>query len=213
MARKSSVKSQKPKSKTSKAMFTIPPVPRTGLFAFLAAFAGIVAAVPLTVAVMMPMVRQDVASAVSSANKGIVALAPAADTLSCTQPAAVATSSPAGHVLGANTVAAPPAGNQGGSGGGGNGSTTTYVHKLVSGILTSSGTIGNTGPNSNNVVTTTQTATTTVTNNNNLTFTNTNSQNSSTGNASANSNTSAGTTSTGDASNTNSSSFDIKVSN
>lgn len=219
MARARSTHPPKPKSKTAKTAFVSRPVPRSGLWAFLAAFAGIAAAVPLTVAVMMPMVRQDVASAVSTASKRSVAMAPASDTLSCAQPSvtpAVVSTPTSGHVLGASTVATPPAGGQGGGmlpGGGGTVTNNTYVHKLVSGVLTARAGISNTGPDSSNVIATTQTATTTTSNTNDITVSNTNMQQSSTGDASVDQNTTGGAATSGDASNTNATDFSLSVSN
>lgn len=203
-----------PKSNKQSAGVATTHIPRIGLFAFLAAFAGILAAVPLTIALMMPMVQKQLASEVAGLNTNRTATMTAADdTLGCTQPSPVTASAAlttptaaGGQVLGASTSSNGP---QPGS----NSTTTVYVKKLIGGNLTSTGTITNTGPGSNNAVTTNQTETTTVTNNNNLSVTNTNDQHAYSGDAVTAANTTGGSATSGAATNTNDTSFNFAVSN
>lgn len=194
-------------------------LPRTGLFTFLAAFAGVVAAVPLTIAAMMPMVHQDLASALSQADKRVVAVAPASDMLSCSQPsdsttgagASTSGSAGSGHVLGASVTTTPMGGGQGG--GGSQQTPPPFVTGMIGGSMTSHGTISGTiGAGATATVSSTQTANTTVTNNNNFKVNSFNYQDTSSGDATSSYNTNGGTASTGDASSSNSTdiSFDVK---
>jgi hypothetical protein len=198
-------KSTKPRTQLS--MF------RGSIIALGAAIAGVVAAVPLTLAAVMPMVRQQIAADTAGLTSRTLQVQPAADTLSCVQPTQ-ASAGTGGQVLGASTTQQPttPGGGKGAGSGGGT-PTTVFVKKLVNGVFTSSGTISNTGPGSSNSITTHQTATTTVTNDNDISVTNLNHQDSSSGDAEVEGNTTGGSATTGDASNTNSSNFDLTVSN
>ena len=196
------------KDQTSASSIAIQ-VPRCGLFAFMAAFAGVIVAVPLTIALMMPMVHQQLASALSQGNK-TVQLKNADSLTSCTPPAGGSggAGNSNGAVLGAST-SNPGGGNGGGQGGGG----TTFVKKLVNGVFTSTGTISNTGQDSHNSVTTTDTAIMTITNDNDLSVNNTNHQDASSGDASSNKNTNGGAATSGDSTNTNNTNVNYSVSN
>lgn|GEM_PF-3070491 len=198
-------------------------IPRTGLFTFLAAFAGVVAAVPLTVAVMMPVMHQELASAVSQANKHVVSVTPADDLLSCSQPATSGSGvgglgggAGSGQVLGSSTVSSP-AGGQGGQGGQGGGGSQTFITKMIGGGLTSNASIGGTiGAGANVSINTNQTETNTVKNDTDIHVSSYNDQDVSSGDATSKYNTSSGggtTTSTGDATANNSMNVDFNVKN
>lgn len=176
---------------------------------FLSSFvAGVLVAVPLTVATVVANIHPQ-----AGATK-TVQLKTAADTLSCSQPnTAGATSSAlsggmgAGHVLGDSTGMAPASPGGSGSGGG----SQPVLQNLVR--INNSGTISNTGQDSDNSITNTANVTTTTTNNNNLSVTNTNHQDASSGNAEANRNTNGGSATTGDAWNNNSTDVSFVVKN
>ena len=189
-------------------------ISHTGMFSFLAAFVGVLAAVPITVAIVMPMVHQQLVSATSGLSRS-VQLKTAADTLSCSQPGSVsavtASSSGGGQVLGAATSLPTAGGTGGGSGAGG--STNTFVKKIVTGDFSGTATISNTGTDSTNNVSFTSTATTTIDNTNDISVSNSSSQSGSSGNANVSQNTTGGSAQSGDSSNTNSANFNITASN
>lgn len=208
-----------------KAMHT----PRIGMFAFLAAFAGILTAVPLTIALMMPMVHQQLASDISKMNAASTArysttaltLTPdqmsnltAEDRAAVCGPVTAAAGVSPGGVLGASNVVAPSQGGQGQNAGPVNSpAKVVYVKKLVSGAMSSKGTINNTGPGSYNTVNSSQTATTKITNNNNLSVANTSNQQASSGEAETEYNTTGGSAVSGTAANSNHADLNLSVSN
>lgn len=206
MAQKSITPKAKSKSKAQQlSMF------RSSIFAFMAAFAGVTVAAPLTLAAVMPMVRSEVAAQTASLASRAVQMQPASSTLDIcavpAQPAAVG----GGQVLGASTTAQ----TQPTVPGGGTITPTTpiFVKHLVNGVLTSNATISNTGPDSTNTVKVTNTATTTIKNDNNIKVNTQNFQEASTGDAKVKENTTAGAAITGDATNTNDNQFSISVNN
>jgi hypothetical protein len=81
------------------------------------------------------------------------------------------------------------------------------------GSMSASGDISNTGPDSNNYVTSTQTNTVHVTNDNDVRVNNDNDQHAYSGDAKVSDNTTGGSATSGSASNTNSSSFTFSISN
>lgn len=219
-----------PKPKKQPLSVSAGNVPRIGMFAFLAAFAGILAAVPLTIALMMPMVHQQLASDISKLNTASTArfantsltLTPdqmsnltAEDRAAVCGPVTASAAVLPGGVLGASNIVAPSPGSQGqgGSSSGSNPPSKIYIKKLISGNLTSKGVISNTGPGSYNNVESTQTATTKITNNNNLSVANTSNQQASSGEAETEYNTNSGSAVSGTATNSNNTDVNVSVSN
>jgi len=220
VAKPATTSKSKPKSKTQAQtrMFadTLSRLPRPQISPFLAAFAGVVAAVPLTVAAMMPLVHQDITSAVSQASKS-VAMKTAADNLDCSQPtlggASTGSSSGGGmgHVLGENTTQTPG----GGQGGGSQQTPPPFVQHMVGGGLTSNGTIsGIIGAGATATVSSVQTETTKIYNDTTINASSHNDQDVSSGNATSSYNTgSGGNASTGDATASNSVEYNFNVKN
>ncbi|MGH7142065.1 MAG: hypothetical protein ACREF5_01150 [Candidatus Saccharimonadales bacterium] len=183
------------------------PILGSSLFTFVTAFMGVVIGVGASLAVVMPMVHSEFADQSRALSQKIVAMAPAADTLSCVQPSTTAST---GQVLGASTIAATYTAPKNHP----SASSTVFVSKLVSGVFANTtGTISNTGPNSKNVIATTNINKTTVTNDNNIVVSNSNHQSANSGNASVQNNTTAGAANSGNTSNDNDTSTTVDINN
>ena len=183
----------------------------SNIFTMLAAFCGVVFGVLGSLGFVTSYIHSELASQTASLSHVISARN--ADVVTSDQ--CVVPSGAAGSGGGVQTAAAPASFTPGqGSGGGGQGGGgNTFVHKLVNGVFTASGTISNTGQGSTNEVNTTQTANMTVTNNNNLSFTNNNPQTATSGTSTANNNTTAGGNGSGDSSNTSNTNVTYIVNN
>ena len=211
MAHQAAMSKSKPKSKTQSQSIFPSGAPRLNVSAFVAAFAGVVAAVPLTFAVAMPMMRSELASVASAGTRSLSAKT-AADNLNCSQPTSGG-SGGGGQVLGASTTNNGGGSGGGGQGGGNGGGKTVFVSKLIGGDLTSSGSLSYTGPHSVNTVSSTQTETITVQNHNDFDIDNSNHQMASSGDAEVDQNTTGGSATTGDTRNNNSTDLNFNVNN
>ncbi len=180
------------------------------LFSFVAATVGTVVGFIAAVAVALPMIHQDLAAQTSLLGARLASsVSSAAPASSCVQPTT------SGVVLGAATVG-------GGNGGGmpvqqpagGVGGGNTFIQKLIGGQLaTTTATISDTGPNSDNKIITENTSITHVENTNNVSISNSNDQNASSGSAEVERNTNAGDAMSGDAANANTTTLGVTITN
>lgn len=198
--------------------------------ALTAALAGAAAAIPLTLAAVVPIMESQMSTAVAQAHK-TVSVKAADDTLACSQPSGSSAVSAAftpgmgagngGQVMGASTVNTPSApftpgmgAGNGGNAGGSEQNVPPVIQKIIGGSLTATNSIsGVTGPNSYNSVSSTQNETVSVQNNNNISVSNSNNQSASSGDATVRYNTEAGSATSGDATNNNSTDLNLSVSN
>ena len=167
---------------------------------FIASFVGMALGLPVAMFLMASATRVSADAVTSSQDPSVADI-----TSTCGAPpvASSDTGAPSQPTLqtAMNTFTPPPAGGQGGGG--------TPQPPTV----TQTGTISNTGPDSNNNITFNDTTTTTITNNNNVSVDNDVSQVASSGNATATNNTSGGSALSGQATNTSSLDVDIAIKN
>jgi|GEM_PF-7111680 len=216
MARKTAMRTQTPAHQhTQNAL-----VRKNPIATFLAGFAGIALGIPLALAVLLPMVHQQLQTDVAALSHKVVAITPASDTLAADNACALPSTSGNSVVTPAHAAVqttSVPAGGRGGgmpSGNNGNSGGTHFVTKLVSGVWAhNTGTNSNTGAGSTNTVNATNTNTTTVHNTTTITAINDNPQVANSGAVTASQNTGTGTTSSGTAENTSDTSFIFKVDN
>lgn len=183
---------------------------KNNAFTMLASFTGVVFGVLGSLGFVTSYLHTQLADQTAALNRSL-GMRNADLTSQCT-----GTSSPAGAGAGGASVQTASASTPGKGGGGGAGQGAggnTFVHKLVNGVLTSNGTISNTGQGSTNTVSSNLTATTTVTNTNTLTATNNNPQVAVSGSATSNNNTTGGAANSGDSDNNSSTTFSYTVNN
>lgn len=193
---------------------------------FLAGLAGALLAIPLMLAIVVPVMRQEFAAQAASLNNRLVSMAPAASFTSGSGVNDVACVAPGSSNNGAASVkpylkpvvqaASVSLPTSGGSSPGTTGNTTTnnVVTRMISNYRTDNqGSISNTGAGSTNAVTATTTNSTTVSNHNSIEATNNNPQTASSGNVTSSSNTTTGSSTSGAATNTADVSFIFKVNN
>lgn len=214
MAKQTSAKrTQKASKKTDKNAKIIEA--RKHLSSFVAGFAGAAFGIALMLAVALPMMRNQLDSAVASLNQRAVAMTPT-DSLTCPVPAGTSGNQSAGTAAVQTTGATTPmvAGGMGGGPTIPSAPSGNVITKLI-GVYTTTntGTISNTGAKSTNTISATTTNTTTVDNTNNVNITNNNSQTATSGNVTSTQNTTAGSTTSGTASNSSNTSYDVRIDN
>lgn len=199
------------------------------LFAFVAAAAGTAVGFVAAVAVALPIIHNDLATATSQMNQKLTASSRVAAADLTPEELAVICGpqmQAQGQVLGAETVpgaqAGMPAGGagggqqpgQGGQGGQGGAGGNVFIKKLIGGAMVKTvSSINNTGPSSENNITNNVETTTNITNTNKIHTDITNDQQAVSGSANVSNNTNAGAATTGDASNANDTSVSVNVSN
>jgi len=182
------------KTKTAK-------IQNSNLFTFFATLSGVMVGVLASLAMVGPMVRSEVASATRT-----LQARPVSSVTECVSPNDEGGASNTAKVKTAATT------KPGGGSGGGGGGSTEVIKKIINSNTTVAG-MSNTGPGSENSITTINRNTTTIENNNNVSVENSNSQSATSGDARVSGNTNAGSAASGKATNTNQTSTDISISN
>ncbi|MDB5169705.1 MAG: hypothetical protein JWN82_101 [Candidatus Saccharibacteria bacterium] len=195
-----------------------PKIQSNNLVTFGATLSGIVVGVVTAMAMMGPMLHDQLASATKDLHRTI-ATAPASVTSACVVPSDGLGSS-ANSRLVSTAQQSMPEGGRGGDGTPNSPSTPsssggkTWVHNFVGGVWAkNTATISNTGSDSNNVIKTTNRNTTVVSNHNNVDVTNNNHQSANSGDVESENNTTAGEASSGTASNTSRSEYEVTINN
>lgn len=193
------------KSKMSKTKQSANVPLRTGLFAFLGAFAGMALAIPLALNAIAPSLRQTAATTPVNT----IMTRPASNTVACTESAGVlgASTGGQGQVLGASASYASPPKEQ--SSPSPNVTSTSKVVKAAQNALS----ISMTGPDSTNKIIVSNMTKSTTSNVNNIDTQNNNSQSATSGTAKSSGNTTGGAATTGSAVNTSNAQISLSIDN
>lgn len=184
---------------------------KNNAFTMLASFTGVVFGVLGSLGFVTSYLHSALANQTAALNRTL-SVRNADLTSQCVSSSSAATSGGSGAGVQTASAVTPGMGAGGGAGSGAGGGNS-FVHQLTNGVLTSTGTISNTGQGSSNQVNSTLNANMTVHNENNLSATNNNPQVATSGSAQSNQNTTGGSADSGDSGNSSSSSFSYTVNN